>query len=254
METRELRYFVAVAEELHFGRAARRLGIAQPPLSRAIRQLERRLDVTLLERTSRTVTLTEAGSVLLREGRAALDAVDAADRRTRRAATGQPGPGPRHEGRSRRRTAAETARRVRRRTRRGRRRRAAVRHRRAGTAAARRAGRRGAAAPAVRLDGRARHRGPVYGGAGRGPAGRAPPHRRGKPADGRRGRAARPADAALARPRRHVPGRPRSGGSGPAAAATSSSPSAGRARSSPSRAGPTCAATSPPCRCWTRRR
>ena len=94
METRELRYFVAVAEELHFGRAARRLGIAQPPLSRAIAQLERRLAVALLERTSRTVALTEAGSVLLSEGRAALDAVDAADRRTRRAAlagTGRPG-------------------------------------------------------------------------------------------------------------------------------------------------------------------
>ncbi len=94
METRELRYFVAVAEELHFGRAARRLGIAQPPLSRAIRQLERRLGVTLLERDSRSVALTAAGSVLLREGRAALDAVAAADRRTRRAgqaATGGPG-------------------------------------------------------------------------------------------------------------------------------------------------------------------
>ncbi|GAA0350353.1 LysR family transcriptional regulator [Actinoallomurus spadix] len=86
METRELRYFIAVAEELHFGRAAERLGMAQPPLSRAIQQLERRLGVTLLERTSRAVTLTEAGAVLLREGRAALDAVDAADRRTRRAA------------------------------------------------------------------------------------------------------------------------------------------------------------------------
>ncbi|MGV9767371.1 LysR family transcriptional regulator [Micromonospora tulbaghiae] len=85
METRELRYFVAVAEELHFGHAARRLGIAQPPLSRAIRQLERRLGVTLLERDSRRVALTAAGAVLLREGRAALDAVDAADRRTRRA-------------------------------------------------------------------------------------------------------------------------------------------------------------------------
>jgi DNA-binding transcriptional LysR family regulator len=89
-----LRYFVAVAEELHFGRAARRLGIAQPPLSRAIRQLERRLGAELLVRNSRAVTLTEAGSVLLREGQAALDAIDAADRRTRRAAlapTGQAG-------------------------------------------------------------------------------------------------------------------------------------------------------------------
>ncbi|WP_235488187.1 LysR family transcriptional regulator, partial [Frankia sp. AvcI1] len=79
---------------LHFGRAAQRLGIAQPPLSRAIQQLERRLGAALLDRTSRTVTLTEAGSVLLAEGRAALDAVDAADRRTRRAAlaaTGRPG-------------------------------------------------------------------------------------------------------------------------------------------------------------------
>ncbi|MGA4952554.1 LysR family transcriptional regulator [Streptomyces lydicamycinicus] len=94
METRELRYFVAVAEELHFGRAAQRLGIAQPPLSRAISQLERRLGAALLERSSRAVTLTEAGAVLLREARAALDAVEAAERRTRRAAlatTGRPG-------------------------------------------------------------------------------------------------------------------------------------------------------------------
>src|SRR5438128_1531702 len=91
METRELRYFVAVAEELHFGRAAQRLGIAQPPLSRAISGLERRLGVTLFEPTSRAVVLTEAGSVLLREGRAALDALAAAERRTRRAFA--PGPG-----------------------------------------------------------------------------------------------------------------------------------------------------------------
>jgi LysR family transcriptional regulator, benzoate and cis,cis-muconate-responsive activator of ben and cat genes len=85
VETRELRYFVAVAEELHFGRAAQRLGIAQPPLSRAISQLERRVGVALLARTSRSVTLTAAGEVLLHEGRAALDAVAAAEHRARRA-------------------------------------------------------------------------------------------------------------------------------------------------------------------------
>lgn len=91
METRELRYFVAVAEELHFGRAAERLGIAQPPLSRTITRLERRLGVNLLERTSRKVTLTEAGSVLLDEGRAILGALAATERRTQRAAAGQAG-------------------------------------------------------------------------------------------------------------------------------------------------------------------
>jgi DNA-binding transcriptional LysR family regulator len=90
LETRELTYFVAVAEELHFGRAALRLGVTQPPLSRAIRQLERRLGVTLLERTSQRVTLTAAGEVLLAESRPILDAVAAAARKARRA--GQPGP------------------------------------------------------------------------------------------------------------------------------------------------------------------
>ncbi|GLW69528.1 LysR family transcriptional regulator [Kitasatospora phosalacinea] len=89
METRELRYFVAVAEELHFGRAAQRLGMAQPPLSRAIARLERRLGTALLERDSHGVALTGPGRVLLREGRAALEAVAAAEARTRRA--GQPG-------------------------------------------------------------------------------------------------------------------------------------------------------------------
>lgn len=92
METRELRYFVAVAQELHFGRAAQRLGIAQPPLSRAISLLERRLGTVLFERSNRTVALTEAGTVLLAESQVVLDAVEAAERRTRRAgaaATGQ---------------------------------------------------------------------------------------------------------------------------------------------------------------------
>jgi DNA-binding transcriptional LysR family regulator len=85
LETRQLRYFVAVAEERHFGRAAARLGMAQPPLSRAIRDLERQLGVQLLIRTTRQVALTPAGETLLADAKVALDAVGAAQRRARRA-------------------------------------------------------------------------------------------------------------------------------------------------------------------------
>jgi DNA-binding transcriptional LysR family regulator len=91
LETRELRYFVAVAEELHFGRAAERLNMAQPPLTRAVQQLERRLGVVLLDRDRRGVSLTPAGTAMLAEARLALDAVDAVVRRTRRAAAPKPG-------------------------------------------------------------------------------------------------------------------------------------------------------------------
>jgi DNA-binding transcriptional LysR family regulator len=85
LEIRELVYFVTVAEELHFSRAADRLGIAQPPLSRAISRLERRLGVTLFDRTSRRVSLTAAGRVFLDESRAVLASMDAAVRRTQQA-------------------------------------------------------------------------------------------------------------------------------------------------------------------------
>ena len=87
IELRELRYFIAVAEELNFTRAAARLGMAQPPLSAAIGKLERKLGVTLLERTSRRVTLTPAGAVLLDQGRIAVEGVGAAIQRARRMGT-----------------------------------------------------------------------------------------------------------------------------------------------------------------------
>ncbi|CAM3736694.1 LysR family transcriptional regulator [Kibdelosporangium persicum] len=73
MELRTLRYFVTVAEELHFGRAAARLHMSQPPLSRAIKQLENDLGAVLLHRSAAGVSLTPAGSALLDEARALLD-------------------------------------------------------------------------------------------------------------------------------------------------------------------------------------
>ncbi|MCX4976852.1 LysR family transcriptional regulator [Streptomyces sp. NBC_00620] len=78
MELRTLRYFVAVAEELHFGRAATRLHMSQPPLSRAIKQLETDVGATLLHRSAAGVTLTPAGAALLDEARTLLDQAEQA--------------------------------------------------------------------------------------------------------------------------------------------------------------------------------
>jgi DNA-binding transcriptional LysR family regulator len=78
VELRQLRYFVAVAEELHFGRAAERLHMSQSPLSHAIRELERHLGVVLFVRTTRRVEVTAAGSLLLERARRALAEIDGA--------------------------------------------------------------------------------------------------------------------------------------------------------------------------------
>ncbi|MEO3997505.1 LysR substrate-binding domain-containing protein [Mesorhizobium sp. CAU 1732] len=78
IDLRQLRYFVCLAEELHFGRAAERLGMAQAPLSQQIRQMEERIGVPLFHRTTRRTRLTAAGQTLLRHARELLDSADRA--------------------------------------------------------------------------------------------------------------------------------------------------------------------------------
>lgn len=91
MDLRQLRYFQAVAEELSFSRAARRLHIAQPALSRAVKDLEDRLRVMLLNRDRRSVALTPAGAALLQESGLHFERIEETIRKVQRAAVGEEG-------------------------------------------------------------------------------------------------------------------------------------------------------------------
>ncbi len=91
IDIRQMRYFVVLAETLHFGRAAERLHLSQPPLSRQIAALEKELGVRLLERGSRHARLTQAGRRFLEDARAVLASFDQACRNARRAAAGELG-------------------------------------------------------------------------------------------------------------------------------------------------------------------
>jgi DNA-binding transcriptional LysR family regulator len=91
VEVRQARYFVAVAEELHFGHAARRLQMSQPPLSQAIKQLEHQVGCELLHRTQRSVALSPAGAVFLDHCRALIRQAEEAETAARQAATGRGG-------------------------------------------------------------------------------------------------------------------------------------------------------------------
>jgi DNA-binding transcriptional LysR family regulator len=88
IETRLLRQFIAVAEELHFNRAAQRLHMAQPPLSQAIRRLEQEIGAPLFERSNRSVSLTPAGAAFLESARGVLRLLDESVEQTRRVAQG----------------------------------------------------------------------------------------------------------------------------------------------------------------------
>ena len=91
MELRQLKYFLAVAEELHFGKAARRMNISQPPLSQQIKQLEDELGAKLFERTSRSVSLTPEGDFFMKEAKSVLEKLDRAGETVKAMARGEEG-------------------------------------------------------------------------------------------------------------------------------------------------------------------